>query len=64
MATYHTLFVFNKDTGHWGDVFGSYVRAEVVEEGQEYYGERKKIMKNDGTLVGLRHNYAALETAQ
>jgi hypothetical protein len=59
-STYYTLFVFNKDTGHWEDVFGSYVRAEVVEESQEYYGERKKIMKNDGTLVGLRHNYAAL----
>lgn len=59
-STYYTLFVFDKETGYWIDVFGSYVRSEVVEEGQEYYGQRKKIMKGDGTLVGLLHNYAAL----
>lgn len=57
---YYTLFVFNKDANEWEDVFGSYVRAECVEEGQEYFGQRKKIMRNDGTHGGLRSNYADL----
>lgn len=60
MSVYYTLFVFNKDINKWEDVFGAFTRAECVEEGQEYFGQRKKIMKNDGTYVGLRQNYADL----
>ena len=60
MKPYYTLFVFNKDTKKYEDVFGSYSRAEVVEEGQEYFGQRKRILKNDGTHVGLMKNYAEL----
>ena len=60
MSVYYTLFVFNKDTNKWEDVFGAFTRAECIEEGQEYFGQRKKIMRNDGTLVGLRKNYATL----
>ena len=60
MSSYYTLFVFNKDNNKWEDVFGAYSRAECVEEGQEYFGQRKQIMKNDGTHVGLMKNYAEL----
>ena len=60
MKTYYTLFVFNNDTKKYEDVFGSYSRAECVEEGQEYFGQRKHIIKNDGTHVGLMKNYAEL----
>jgi hypothetical protein len=59
-SVYYTLFVFDKDANKWVDVFGATTRAECVEEGQEYFGQRKKIMKSDGTLVGLMKNYAEL----
>ena len=38
MKTFYTLFVFNKDTKKYEDAFGSYSRAEVVEEGREFFG--------------------------
>lgn len=58
--TYYTLFVFDKETKEWHDEFGSYSRSEVLDEADCFFGERKRIMKNDGTLVGLRLNYAEL----
>lgn len=60
MSVYYTLFVFNKDTNKWEDVFGAFTRAECVEEGQAYFGQRKHILKSDGTHVGLMKNYAEL----
>jgi len=59
-SVYYTLFVFNKDTNKWEDVFGAFTRAECVEEGQEYFGQRKHILKSDGTHAGLMKNYAEL----
>jgi len=59
-ATYYTLFVFDKTADKWVDVFGATTRKECTEEAQAYFGERKRIMKNDGTHVGLMKNYAEL----
>jgi hypothetical protein len=59
-ATYYTLFVFNKETSEWEDVFGAPTRNAIICEGPSYFGERKRIMKNDGTLQGLRRNYVEL----
>ena len=58
--TYYTLFVFDKETKEWHDEFGSYSRSEVLDEADCFYGERKRIMKNDGTLEGLMRNYVEL----
>ena len=58
MSVYYTLFVFDKTAEKWVDVFGATTRKECTEEAQEYFGERKRIMKNDGTHVGLMKNYA------
>lgn len=60
MSVYYTLFVFDKETNEWVDVFGSDTRAECAEEGKEYHGLKKRILKSDGTYVGLRRNYAEL----
>jgi len=60
MSVYYTLFVFDKTADKWVDVFGATTRAECVEEGQEYFGQRKHILKSDGTHVGLMKNYAEL----
>lgn len=60
MSVYYTLFVFDKDADKWVDVFGATTRNEVLSEGPSYFGQRKKIMKNDGTHVGLMKNYAEL----
>lgn len=60
MSVYYTLFVFDKTANQWCDVFGAATRAECVEEGQEYFGQRKHILKSDGTYVGLMKNYAEL----
>ena len=58
--TYYTLFVFDKETKEWHDEFGSYSRSEVLDEADCFFGERKRIMKNDGTLEGLMRNYVEL----
>jgi hypothetical protein len=60
MSVYYTLFVFDQYANKWVDVFGATTRAECVEEGQEYFGQRKHILKSDGTHVGLMKNYAEL----
>ena len=68
MAKYYTLFIRDEETGKWFDDFGSYKRAEVKEECDVTYWDRKskdkKIMTNDGTHNGLMANYEALGGAQ
>jgi len=55
MRTYYTLCLWNTDTKSWEDDFGSYRRAEVVEE-VEFCGHVKahcRILHTDGTAADM-----------
>jgi len=42
---YYILAVFNKEDGYWEMVFGDYDRKLVKAEAEEFFGQRKKILR-------------------
>lgn len=64
MSKYYTLFIKEAATGEWTDMFGSYKKADCVEEKYAYEFDPNvasmRVVATDGTEDGLRAAFRKL----